>query len=75
MVWTCNRANRTYLRIIRKAREGDIELSRRGFLAATDVAAVVRVAPTVARPGGRRILTLVYDKALGMMRAVERIVH
>lgn len=52
-----------------------MELSRRGFLAATGAAAVVRVAPTVARPGGRRILTLVYDKALGMMRAVERIVH
>ncbi len=51
-----------------------MELSRRGFLAATGAAAVVRVAPTMARPGGRRILTLVYDKALGMMRAVERIV-
>ena len=75
MARTCNRANRTYLRIILKVSEGDMELSRRGFLAATGVAAVVRVAPTVARPGGRRILTLVYDKALGMMRAVERIVH
>lgn len=51
-----------------------MELSRRRFLAATGAAAVVRVAPTVARPGGRCILTLVYDKALGMMRAVERAV-
>ena len=50
-----------------------MELSRRRFLAASGAAAVVRVAPTVARPGGRGILTL-YDKALGMMRAVERVV-
>ena len=28
-----------------------------------------------AKTGGRRILTLVYDKSLGMMRAVERVVH
>ena len=51
-----------------------MELNRRGFLAATGAAAMVRVIPNVAKPGGRRILTLVYDKALGMMRAVERIV-
>lgn len=51
-----------------------MQLSRRGFLAATGAAAVARVAPTIARPGGRRILTLVYDKGLGMMRAVERLV-
>lgn len=51
-----------------------MELSRRGFLAATGAAAVVRIAPTISKPGGRRILTLVYDKALGMMRAVERVV-
>ena len=51
-----------------------MEPSRRRFFAATGTAAVVRVAPTVARPGGRRILTLLYDKALGMMRAVERVV-
>ena len=35
----------------------------------------IRVVPqVVARSGGRRILTLVYDKSLGMMRAVERLV-
>jgi hypothetical protein len=28
----------------------------------------------VTKTGGRRILTLVYDKTLGMMRAVERVV-
>ena len=52
-----------------------MQLSRRGFLAGTGAAAVVRVVPVVAKPQGRRILTLVYDKALGMMRAVERVVH
>lgn len=50
-------------------------LSRRGFIAATLAAGTVRALPTLAtRTGGRRILTLVYDKSLGMMRAVERIV-
>jgi hypothetical protein len=63
------------MRIVRNCPwEGKTELSRCRFFAATGTAAVVRVAPTVARPGGRRILTLVYDKALGMMRAVERVV-
>lgn len=51
------------------------KLSRRGFLAASGAAVTVRALPTVAaKPGGRRFLTLVYDKALGMMRAVERVV-
>jgi len=36
----------------------------------------LRALPQIAvRTGGRRILTLVYDKALGMMRAVERVVY
>ena len=50
-------------------------LTRRGFIAASLAAGTVRALPTLAtRPGGRRILTLVYDKSLGMMRAVERVV-
>ena len=50
-------------------------LTRRGFIAVTAAAGTVRVLPSVAgKVGGRRILTLVYDKGLGMMRAVERIV-
>ncbi len=50
-------------------------LNRRGFIAAMAAAGAVRVVPQVAaRTGGRRILTLVYDKSLGMMRAVERLV-
>lgn len=50
-------------------------LTRRGFLAAAMASGVVRAVPSLAtRIGGRRILTLVYDKSLGMMRAVERVV-
>lgn len=50
-------------------------LSRRGFIAATLAAGAVRAVPAIAtKTGGRRILTLVYDKSLGMMRAVERLV-
>ena len=50
-------------------------LSRRGFIAATMATGMVRALPSIAtRTSGRRILTLVYDKSLGMMRAVERIV-
>lgn len=52
-----------------------MKISRRGFLASTGAALTVRSLPqVVAKTSGRRILTLVYDKALGMMRAVERIV-
>ncbi|QIE45369.1 Tat pathway signal protein [Pseudohalocynthiibacter aestuariivivens] len=47
--------------------------SRRGFIAATLAAGAVRTVPAIAtRTGGRRILTLVYDKSLGALRAVER---
>ncbi|WP_299350723.1 Tat pathway signal protein [uncultured Shimia sp.] len=50
-------------------------LSRRGFIAATLATGFARTIPMVAsRTGGRRVLTLVYDKSLGMMRAVERLV-
>ncbi|MBU2981963.1 Tat pathway signal protein [Lentibacter algarum] len=51
------------------------KLTRRGFIASAAAAGTVRSLPTIAsRAGGRRILTLVYDKSLGMMRAVERLV-
>ncbi|MCR9114074.1 MAG: hypothetical protein NXH84_12420, partial [Rhodobacteraceae bacterium] len=50
-------------------------LTRRGFIAASLAAGGLRAVPVaVTRTGGRRILTLVYDKSLGMMRAVERVV-
>lgn len=52
-----------------------MKISRRGFLASTGAALAVRTMPQmVSKAGGRRILTLVYDKGLGMMRAVERVV-
>ena len=51
------------------------KLTRRGFIAATVATGAVRALPvTLSKPAGRRILTLVYDKSLGMMRAVERVV-
>ena len=51
------------------------KLTRRGFIATAIAAGGVRALPTIAaRTGGRRILTLVYDRSLGMMRAVERVV-
>ena len=52
-----------------------LKLTRRGFLATTGAALSVRGIAPLARTGsGRRILTLVYDKGLGMMRAVEKVV-
>ena len=66
-----------YMRIIRNYLEGKHmpNLSRRGFIAATLATGLARSVPSLAtRSGGRRVLTLVYDKSLGMMRAVERLV-
>ncbi|GAA6176705.1 Tat pathway signal protein [Sulfitobacter pacificus] len=51
------------------------KLTRRGFIAATVAAGAVRNVPVVlTKPPARRILTLVYDKSLGMMRAIDRLV-
>jgi hypothetical protein len=51
-------------------------LTRRGFIAVASAALSVRAIAPLARSGsGRRILTLVYDKSLTVMRAVERVVH
>ncbi|WP_370402194.1 Tat pathway signal protein [Sulfitobacter sp. JB4-11] len=50
-------------------------LSRRGFIAPTLAAGAVRAVPMIAsKPAARRILTLVYDRKLGMMRAIDRLV-
>ena len=52
-----------------------MKLTRRGFIASALAAGSVRaLPPIVSTVGGRRILTLVYDKSLGMMRAVEKVV-
>ncbi len=55
------------------------KLTRRSFIASSVSSAVaagsLRSLPrAVSSQGGRRILTLVYDKSLGMMRAIERVV-
>ena len=51
------------------------KLTRRGFLAALAAAGAVRAAPRIAaEAAGRRVLTLVYDKSLGAMRAIDRLV-
>lgn len=55
------------------------KLTRRGFMAATAAAGAVRFVPagiSIAAKAtqGRWIVKLVYDKGLGMMRAVERFV-
>ena len=52
------------------------KLTRRGFIASAAAAASMRSLPGVAtQPAAKRVLTLVYDKALGMMRAVDRVVR
>jgi hypothetical protein len=46
------------------------------IIAVASAALSVRAIAPLARSGsGRRILTLVYDKSLTVMRAVERVVH
>ncbi|WP_135501412.1 Tat pathway signal protein [Roseovarius aestuariivivens] len=51
------------------------DLTRRGFIAASLAAGGLRALPVALKqPPARRILTLVYDKSIGMMRAVERVV-
>lgn len=51
------------------------KLTRRSFIAATVASSALRLSPVIAtKPQGRYILTLVYDKSLGMMRAIERLV-
>ena len=51
-----------------------MSLSRRSFIAGLAAASAMRLPSLATKTGGRRILTLVYDKSLGMMRAVERVV-
>ena len=52
------------------------KLNRRMFLASAAAAGAVRSLPTIAtRTGGKRILTLVYDKSIGAMRAIDRVVN
>ena len=50
-------------------------LTRRGFLVTAAAAGGARfLPPVVAKLGGKRVLTLVLDKATGTLRAVDRLV-
>ena len=52
------------------------KLTRRGFIGTTLAAGAVRAVPTVAtKTGSRRILPLVSDTSLGMMRPVAKLVR
>ena len=51
-------------------------LNRRGFLVAAASTSVIKGLPRIASaPPARRVLTLVYDKSMGMMRAIDRVVR
>lgn len=55
------------------------KMNRRLFLASVAAAGASRGLPHIATkaassPPMRRVLTVVYDKSLGMMRAVEKLV-
>ncbi len=51
-------------------------MNRRAFLAASASAGAIKALPQIAaRQGGKRVLTLVYDKSSGMMRAIDRVVR
>lgn len=52
------------------------KLNRRAHRAVAASGAAARGLPRLAKtPGGKRVLTLVYDKTLGAMRAVDRVVN
>ncbi|MGJ8623970.1 MAG: Tat pathway signal protein [Yoonia sp.] len=52
-----------------------MKLNRRGFLVGSGAVLTTRAIPQIAaKAPTRRILTLAYDKSLGMMRAIERVV-
>lgn len=51
------------------------KITRRGLLATGSAAVSLRFMPKIAQTtGSRRILTLVYDKSVGAMRAIDRLV-
>ena len=51
-------------------------LTRRSFLVTSGAAITVRALPVAGRKlTERRVLTLIYDKALGAMRAIDRVVR
>lgn len=52
-----------------------LNMTRRGVIAAAAASGTVRFLPQAAKSlGGKRVVTLFYDKALGAMRLVDRLV-
>lgn len=51
------------------------KLTRRAFIATTLAAGAVRTLPVLSRTPAKRVLTLVYDKSIGAIRAVDRVVR
>ncbi len=53
-------------------------MNRRTFLLASASAGALKAAPQIGQiaksPAGKRILTLVYDRSIGAMRAIDRVV-
>ncbi|WP_242601431.1 Tat pathway signal protein [Pseudaestuariivita atlantica] len=49
-------------------------MDRRSFLVLSGAALAARAVPLAGRVGGRRVLTLVYDRSIGAMRAIDRLV-
>ncbi|WP_022703869.1 twin-arginine translocation signal domain-containing protein [Pseudorhodobacter ferrugineus] len=50
-------------------------LTRRGFLATAAAGVSVKLLPQIAvKLGGKRIVTLVWDKSIGAMRMIDRLV-
>ena len=61
------------MRMVRNFFEEAI-MDRRSFLILAGAAVTARAVPVASRLGGRRVLTLVYDKSIGAMRAIDRVV-
>lgn len=54
---------------------GNPKISRRTVLATASAATAIRFLPKIAAStGGRRILTVYFDKAVGAMRAVDKLI-
>lgn len=51
------------------------DLSRRTFLAVTLATPLTAALPRLGNsPAGRRVVTVIYDKALGAMRLIDKVV-
>ncbi|KNG92741.1 Tat pathway signal protein [Pseudaestuariivita atlantica] len=59
---------------MRTVRNWRVAMDRRSFLVLSGAALAARAVPLAGRVGGRRVLTLVYDRSIGAMRAIDRLV-